>query len=95
MSDATPLRVVGLQYAPERGAPEVILKASGETAEELLRRRRRMAQAPRLVRDPALLEQLYRLPVDARIGPELYRLVAVLLAHVLAADAALGEEPHA
>ncbi len=75
--------------------PQVILKASGEQAADLLRRRQRMAQAPEVVRNAALLEQLYRLPVEGHIGPELYRLVALLLAHVLAAEAALQGEPHA
>jgi type III secretion system FlhB-like substrate exporter len=42
-----------------------------------------------VVKNPALLEQLYRLPVDGRIGPELYRAVAVLLAHVLAVESVL------
>lgn len=89
MSENTPLRMVGIQYAPEHGVPQVILKASGEAAEDILRRRQRMPHAPQVVRDPALLEQLYRLPIDGHIGPELYRLVALLLAHVLAVDAAL------
>lgn len=95
MSESTPLRMVGIQYEPEHGVPQVILKASGEAAEEILRRRQRMAQAPQVVRNPALLEQLYRLPIDGHIGPELYQLVALLLAHVLAAEAALQGEPHA
>jgi type III secretion system FlhB-like substrate exporter len=89
MSECAPTRIVGLRYEPEDGAPQVILKASGEAAEELLRARQRMARAPQVVRNPALLEQLYRLPVDGRIGPELYRVAAILLAHVLAVDAGL------
>jgi type III secretion system FlhB-like substrate exporter len=95
MSESNPLRMVGLQYAPEQGAPQVILKASGEAAEDILRRRQRMARAPAVVRNPALLEQLYRLPIDGHIGPELYRLVALLLAHLLAAEAALQGGPRA
>jgi type III secretion system FlhB-like substrate exporter len=38
------------------------------------------------VLDAALLEQLYRLPVDAAIDPALFQLVAVLLSHVLAVN---------
>jgi type III secretion system FlhB-like substrate exporter len=34
-----------------------------------------------------LLEQLYKLPMDAQIGPELFHLVASLLAHVFAVEA--------
>jgi type III secretion system FlhB-like substrate exporter len=89
------LRVVGLRYEPEEGAPQVILKASGELAEEVLLRRRHSAEAAPVVRNAALLDQLYRLPVDGRIGPDLYRVVAVLLAHVIDIEAKLNGEPHA
>jgi type III secretion system FlhB-like substrate exporter len=47
-----------------------------------------------VVRDPELVEQLYRLPMDGHIGPELFQLVATLLAHVFAIDEKLrGEVP--
>lgn len=82
-----PRRLVGLKYEPAQGLPQVILKASGETAEEVLRQRSRALRAPPVVRNDTLLEQLYRLPVDGRIGPELFQVVAILLAHVLAVDA--------
>jgi type III secretion system FlhB-like substrate exporter len=45
-----------------------------------------------LVKDPQLLQQLYRLPMDAEIGPELFQLVAALLAHVFAVEQRLKEE---
>jgi type III secretion system FlhB-like substrate exporter len=90
-----PLRVVGLKYEPADGVPQVILKASGELAEEVLLKRRHAAQAAPVIRNDSLLEQLYRLPVDGRIGPELYRAVAVLLAHVLGVEEKLKGEPHA
>ena len=97
MSDpsATP-RIVGLTYEPaEGGAPRVVLKASGELVEQVLRARRHAAHAAPVVRDPALLEQLYRLPVDGEIGAELYRAVAIVIAHVLSVDARLKGAPHA
>jgi type III secretion system FlhB-like substrate exporter len=84
-----PRRLVGLKYEPAEGLPQVILKASGCAAEEVLRLRTRALQAPPVVRNDALLEQLYRLPVEGRIGPELFQVVAILLAHVLATDARL------
>jgi type III secretion system FlhB-like substrate exporter len=90
-----PLRLVGLKYEPAEGLPQVILKASGEVAEEVLRRRRYATYAPPVVKNPALLEQLYRLPVEGRIGPELFRVVAILLAHVLAVEAKTKGEPRA
>lgn len=93
------LRIVGLKYEASEGAPQVILKAGGTLADEVLLARRRSPQAVPVVKNAALLEQLYRLPVDARIGPELFRAVAVLLAHVLDIEAKLEEksrgEPHA
>lgn len=89
------VRIVGLKYEPGDGAPQVILKASGELAEEVLRRRRRAAEAAPVVKNEALLEQLYRLPVDGQIGAELYRAVALLLAHVLAVEAELKETTRA
>jgi type III secretion system FlhB-like substrate exporter len=84
------LRIVGLKYEPAEGAPQVILKASGELAEAVLRERLRSAAAAPVVKNEALLEQLYRLPVDGRIGAELYRAVAVLLAHVLTVEAEMN-----
>jgi type III secretion system FlhB-like substrate exporter len=84
-----PLRVVGLRYEPAEGPPQVVLKAAGELAEEVLLRRRRSADAAPVVKNQALLEQLYRLPVEGHIGPELYCAVAVLIAHVLDVEAKL------
>ena len=88
-------RVIGLRYAPAEGLPQVVLKASGELADAVLRERMHHAHAAPVVRNEALLEQLYRLPVDGRIGPELYRAVAVLLAHVLSIEAKLKGDAHA
>jgi type III secretion system FlhB-like substrate exporter len=89
------MKLVGLRYEPAEGLPQVILKASGAAADEVLRQRLRMLEAPAVVRNQALLEQLYRLPVDGRIGPELFQVVAILLAHVLSIDAKLKGVPHA
>jgi len=85
-----PLRVVGLKYEAAEGLPQVVLKASGSAADEVLRQRRHAAWAAPVVKNEALLEQLYRLPVEGRIGPELFKVVAILLAHVLAVEAAVG-----
>lgn len=91
----TAVRIVGLRYEPAEGAPQVVLKASGALAEEVLLKRRHAPHAAPVVKNEALLEQLYRLPVDGRIGPELFRAVAVLLAHVLDIEAKLKGEAHA
>ena len=87
MSDPVSLpRIVGLRYEPSEGAPRDVLKASGELAAQVLHARRHAAHAAPVVRDEALLEQLYRLPVDGEIGAELYRAVAIVVAHVLSVE---------
>lgn len=88
---STPTRVVGLRYRPEEGLPQMVLKGSGEMADEILRRRDWLREQP-VVRDPQLVEQLYKLPVDARIGPELFQLVAALLVHVFAIEEKLRRQ---
>jgi flagellar biosynthesis protein len=92
MSEETvPKRVVGLRYQPDEGLPEVILKGAGPLAEELLRRR--TPRGPPVVKDEALLDALYRLPLDSAIGPELFQAVAALLAHIFAVEGKMrGEE---
>ena len=84
-----PKRVVGLQYEPGQGLPQVILKGSGKIAEEIVRRGEH-GDGPTVVHDPALADQLYRLPIDTRIGPELFHLVAALLAHVFTIEQKLN-----
>ena len=88
-----PSRVVGLRYDGADALPTVVLKGSGLLAEQVLRERRRRPDAPPLVHNPTLLDALYRLPVDAAIGSELFHAVAAILAHVLAVDARQRGEP--
>lgn len=88
--ETKPQRVVGIRYEPEEGAPKVILKGAGALAEEILRTRHPVT-GPQVVKNPELLEKLYRLPVDAQIGPELYHLVAIVLAHVFSVEAKARE----
>ena len=84
-------RVVGLQYVPEERLPHVILKGSGPLAEALLERRGGHI-GPQVVRNEALLQSLYRLPIDSAIGPELFHVVAVILAHVFALEQKMALE---
>ncbi|WP_179957690.1 flagellar protein FhlB [Exilibacterium tricleocarpae] len=92
MPDKTVRRVVGLQYDPEAGPPRVVLKSAGVAAQAVLDESESLVSGPALVQDEALLQQLYRLPLDAAIDPSLYELVAILLAQVYAADAAFLQE---
>lgn len=86
MADSPLPRVVGLSYDESaEQLPTVVLKAAGPATDALLSATLH-ASGPRLVRDATLLDQLYRLPVDAAIDPALFELVAVLLSHVLAVN---------
>jgi len=85
-----PDRVVGLRYEPGEGLPAIILKGSGPLAQALLAERR--AQGMPVVKDEALAQALYQLPLDCAIGPALYEAVAVLLSHVFAVDGKLQGE---
>ncbi len=84
-------KVVGLRYEPQEGPPQVIVKGSGKMADEILRQRHPV-DGPMVVKDAELLEQLYRLPMDAQIGPELFQVVAALLAHVFTIEQKMKEE---
>jgi flagellar biosynthesis protein len=79
-------KIIGLKYELDEGLPQVIVKGSGKTVDDILRKRN-LITGPPVVKDQALLEQLYKLPMDAQIGPELFHLVASLLAHVFAVEA--------
>lgn len=85
-------RVVGLQYEPGEGLPQVIVKGSGQLANEMIEKARKLSSGPQIVKDEALLQQLYRLPMEAEIGSELFQLVAILLAHVFSIEEKLGNE---
>ena len=82
-------RVIGIGYDLQDPAPTVLLKGSGEQVASLLSAAR-AADIP-IVRDAALAEQLYRVPIDAPIGRELFPVMAVLLAQVLDLDQATEE----
>jgi type III secretion system FlhB-like substrate exporter len=79
-------RVVGVSYEPGELAPTVVLKSAGAGAEAVLHEARRAAEPPLVVRDAALVDQLYRIPIDAPIGRELFPVMATLLAHVVQLD---------
>jgi flagellar biosynthesis protein len=86
-----PRKVVGLAFEARDELPRVVVKGCGEAAERILRERDWL-HGPAVVKDPQLLEQLYRLPMDGTIGPELFQLVAILLTHVFAIEERLRGE---
>jgi flagellar biosynthesis protein len=77
-------RVVGLSYDADESAPIVMLKAAGAEAASVIDAAARDDVA--VVRDPALVDELYRVPMDNPISRELFPVVAMLLAHVLRID---------
>ena len=79
-------RVVGVSYDLEDAAPTVILKGAGAEARAILDRARQSTDVA-VVKDPQLVHELYRLPLDAPIGRELFPVMAALLAHVFHLDA--------
>lgn len=74
-----PKRAVALRYDPARdGAPRVVAKGKGPTAEQILKLARKNDVPVR--EDPTLVAVLSRLNVDQEIPPEVYRAVAAVLA---------------
>ncbi|WP_447972060.1 EscU/YscU/HrcU family type III secretion system export apparatus switch protein [Nitrospira sp. Kam-Ns4a] len=77
MADKPP-SAVALKYSPEADpAPRVTARGRGDLAERIIREARRAGVPIR--EDPALVELLLRLDLDACIPPELYRAVAEIL----------------
>ena len=89
--DGKPQRVVGVSYELGALAPTVVLKGAGAEARAVLDTARRSTAAPPVVRDPGLVDQLYRIPIDAPIGRELFPVMATLLAHVVQLDRHMQE----
>ena len=85
-SNDKPQRVVGISYELGDLAPIVVLKSAGCGAQAVLDAARRSSDAPPVVRDAALVDQLYRIPIDASVGRELFPVLATLLAHVVQLD---------
>jgi type III secretion system FlhB-like substrate exporter len=80
-----PDKVVGVSFDPsEDAAPSVILKGAGPDADALLERARRENVA--VVKDPQLVHQLYRVPLDTPIGRELFPVMAALLVQIMQAS---------
>jgi flagellar biosynthesis protein len=72
-------RAVALRYdANSDGAPKVVAKGRGRTAEQILELARKNAVPVR--QDANLVQVLSRLNLDQEIPPEVYRAVAAILA---------------
>ena len=84
MADANK-RAVALKYDPAGGtAPTVVAKGGGAVAERIVELARSGGVAVR--EDPALVSVLSKLEVDQEIPPQLYAVVATLLAFLYRAN---------
>jgi type III secretion system FlhB-like substrate exporter len=83
-------RVVGVSCDLEDAAPTVILKGAGAEAQAILQRARQR-ETVAVIEDPQLVRELYRVPIDAPIGRELFPVMAAVLAHIIRIDAARAE----
>jgi type III secretion system FlhB-like substrate exporter len=87
----TAKKVVGVSYDIESAAaPVVMLKGAGPEAQAALDRARQLGGIP-IVKDPDLVRELYRVPLDSPIGRELFPVMAALLAHVIHIDRTRGD----
>ena len=79
MADQEPKRAVALKYDPtSEGAPKVVAKGRGRTAEQMLELARKNNVPVR--QNAALVNVLGRLKIDQEIPQEVYAAVAAILA---------------
>lgn len=78
-------RAIGVKFSEDTLVPVVVLKAVGEQAEGVIDRAKEMGGVP-IVRAPELASKLYRVPIDQSVTPDLFPLMAALLAHVIQVD---------
>ena len=86
-----PQRVVGIQFTEESLVPIVMLKAAGEQADKVIADAKHLNHKP-VVASAQLANQLYRIPMDQAVTPDLFPLMAALLAHVIQVDKTLQEK---
>ena len=78
-------RAVALKYdAAEAGAPKVVAKGAGVTADRMIAIAR--ANGVPIREDKALVTVLSKLKIDQEIPPQLYRAVAAILAFLYKAN---------
>ena len=81
----SPRRVVGVHYSMGDAAPTVVVKGAGNQVDAVLARARGNPDQT-VVRDPVLLNELYRIPIDGPVASTLFPVMATLLVHVLERD---------
>jgi type III secretion system FlhB-like substrate exporter len=84
-------RVVGVSYDAELRAPVVVLKGAHDAADAILAAAHAHPEV-RVVENAALVDELYRTPIDGPVDRALFPIMAALLAHVVAVDRSLEED---
>jgi flagellar biosynthesis protein len=88
-NDKSPKKAVALKYNPDRGgAPRVAAKGRGRMAAKIIDTARKHGIPVK--DDPDLVEVLAKLDVEQEIPPELYLVVAELLAFVYSINGEKG-----
>jgi len=86
-----PRRVVGVHFTEDSLVPVVVLKAAGQQAESVVADAIKDRLKP-VVESRLLTAQLYRIPMDQAVTPDLFPLMAALLAHVVQVDKTLSDK---
>lgn len=89
MDDVKKEKAVAIEYTPENFAPKVTASGRGPVAQRIIDIARENGVP--IVEDPALVEVLSRLDLDSVIPPELYQIVAEVLAFVYKIDKGIAE----
>lgn len=80
-NEAKPLLATALQYEPEKGgAPKVVASGQRKVAEQILAEARKHNIS--IYEDPALTAALSTVNLGEEIPPELYQVVAEVLAYI-------------
>ena len=81
-------KAVALQYNPDEHAPKVVAKGAGVIAEKILEEAKDTDVA--VYQDAKLVEELTRMDLGQHIPPELYEVVAQVLAFISDLDRNAG-----
>ena len=82
-------RAVAMAYRSEDGAPRIVAKGSGVTAEAIISLARE--HGVYVHKSEELVELLMQVDLDAEIPPELYQVVADILAWIYSMDQELSD----
>ena len=83
---------MGVSYELGQMAPTSFSRVRAPALKRCSMPRGAQATRPPVVRDAALVDQLYRIPIDAPIGRELFPVMATLLAHLVQVDRHMQEK---